>query len=108
MLAFESHKGGLDGPRTCDVRNLENRTYPPRNELGGRIDTIFAIFYEYRYFPGALRLQDLRKLGDSLLQDLRRTYVNLGNNDHHRDVEREGDTQVFFGHPDEAVVCSNH
>ena len=51
-----------------------------------RIDALLAILDEYRDFPCTRRLQNLRKLGDSLLQNLRRTDIDFGDYDHDGDI----------------------
>ena len=69
-----------------DVRDLENRTDALGNELRGGLDSVGAVLDKDRDFTSAGRLEDARQLRDGLLQDLRWTDVDFGDDDHHWDV----------------------
>ena len=91
-----------------DVRDLEDGADAPRDELRCCIDALLAVGDEDGDFPRAGGFEDFGELGDGLLEDLGRTDVDFGDDDHDGDVEREGDTQMFFGHADQPIIGSYH
>lgn len=78
-----------------DVGDLEDGADALRDELGGGLDSVGAIFDEDGYFPCTRRLEYASQLGDGLLQNLRRAYVNLCNDYHHRNIQGEGDSEML-------------
>ena len=80
---------------TRDVGNLEDGADALRDELAGGLDGFLVVLDENRDLAGAGGFEDARQLGDGLLQDLRRTDVDLGDNDHDWDIEREGNAKMF-------------
>lgn len=52
----------------------------------GSVDALLAILDEDRDFAGAGGFQDFGQLCDGLLEDLGRADVDLGDDDHDRDV----------------------
>lgn len=92
----------------CDVRDLEDGADALRDELSGCIDAALAVGDEDRDLACAGRLEDPRYLRDSLLEDVRWADVDLSDDDHHGNVERERDTEMLFAHADEPVVRGDH
>lgn len=72
------------------------------------VHTVLAILDENGYFPCTLRFQDFGELGYRLFEDLGRTNVDFGDDDHNRDIESKGNSEMFFRHPDQSVVGSDH
>ncbi|KFY19021.1 hypothetical protein V491_04625 [Pseudogymnoascus sp. VKM F-3775] len=91
-----------------DIRDLEDGANAPRYELGGSVDAAFAVGDEDGDLVRTGRLENPPQLRDCLLEDVRWAYVDLGDDDHHWHVEREGDTEVLFAHANEPVVRSDH
>lgn len=80
---------------TGDVRNLEDRADTLRDELASGLDGFLPAFNENRDLAGARRFEDARELGDSLLQNLGRANVNLGDDYHDWDIECKRDAEML-------------
>lgn len=91
-----------------DVGDLKYGADALRDELCGGIDALLAILDEYWDFPRSRGFEDPGYLLDGLFQDLGRADVNLGDDDHYRNVQRQCDTQVFFAHANETVIGCHH
>src|ERR1700712_4446515 len=74
-----------------NVRDLEYRTDALADELSSSVYTIFTVLDEDRNLARAWGLEDFGELGKRLLQNLRRTDVNLGDDNHNRNVQRQRD-----------------
>ena len=110
---------------TRDVGDLEDGADALGDKLGGGLDSVGAIFDKDGDFPCARRFEYASQLGDGLLQDLRRAYVNLCNDYHHRNVQGEGDSEMLsrvlsasvlsqvlsmtiLAHSNETIIGSDH
>lgn len=107
-----------------DVGYLEDGAYSARDKLSSSLNALLSIFDEDRYFSCARGFQDFGQLSNGLLQDLRRAYVNFGNDNHDWDIECEGYTQMLpvfvsgcttmasdfnlLAHANKAIIGSNH
>lgn len=91
-----------------DVGHEKDRTYPLTDKLRSRINALLTRTYKRRHLPRAGALHYFRNLRQRLLEDVGRANVNLGDDDHDRDVEREGDAQVLLAHAHETVVGCDH
>ncbi len=92
----------------CDVADLEDGADTLTDELRGCRDGLLVRGDEDGDFAGARGFEDAGKLGDRLLEDLRWANVDFSDDYHHRDIEGEGDAQMFFGHTDETIVGCDH
>lgn len=66
---------------SSDIRDLEDGTYSLTDELCCCVDALLAVLDEDGDLASSGRLQDLGELSDGLLQNLRRTYVDFGDDD---------------------------
>lgn len=73
---------------TGNVGDLKDWTYSLADELGGGLDSFIAVLDEDGNLPCARRLEDAGELCDGLLENLRRTNINLGDHYHDWNVER--------------------
>jgi hypothetical protein len=89
------------------------------------VDAVLPVLDEGRYFPCTGRFKDFRQLSDGLFENLGRTYVDFGNDNHDRHIECKCNTQMLSGlisnrpqhdvdpihslaHAYKTVVCSDH
>ena len=77
------------------IRDLEDRTYPLTDKLCCCIDGVFAILDEDWNFSSSRRFQNLRELGNCLLQNIGGAYINFCYYYQDWDIERKGDTEMF-------------
>ena len=59
------------------------------------IDALFAVLDEDRNLPGPRALEDSNQLLDGLLEDMRWADVDLGDDNHDRDIKRQGNPKVL-------------
>ena len=78
------------------------------DELSRCVDALLSCLDESWYFASARALHDFSDLCDGLLQDVGRTYVDLGDNDHDWHVESKGNTQMLLAHANKTVVGCYH
>lgn len=93
---------------SCDVGDLEDGTYAPRDELRGSVDALLPILDEDGDFVCARRFQNFSHLSDGLLKNIWRADIDFGDDDHYGHIKRQGNSQMFFAHADEAVVGGDH
>ena len=93
---------------SCNIGDLEDRAYPLGNELSGGIDTLLLVLDENWDLPRARTFQYFGDLLNCLLQDLGRTNIDFGDDNHDWDVQSQGNTQVLFTHTNETIIGSHH
>ena len=93
---------------SCNIGNKEYWTYSLTDELGSCVNTFLARLDESWDLAGSRTLHNLGDLCQSLLQDVRWADVNLGDDNHDRYIESQGDTQMLLAHADKAVVRCDH
>jgi len=77
---------------SCDIGDLENWTNPLTDELSRGVDTLFLVLDEDWDFPSARGFQNSGDLLDSLFQDLGRTDIDFGDDDHDWNIKSQCDT----------------
>lgn len=90
------------------VRDLEDGADALGDELSGGRDGLLAVLDQDGNFARAGGFEDTRYLRDGLFEDVRRANVNFGDDDQDGDVKGQSNTEVFFGHADQAVISSDH
>lgn len=90
------------------VGDLEDWADTLTDELCSGVYAFLLVLDEDGYFSGAGRLENLGQLGDGLLENVRRTDVDLGYANHDWDIEGQGDAQMLLTHADQAIVGSDH
>ena len=78
-----------------NVRDLKDRTYPLADELGCGLNGLITVLDEDRNLLSSRGFQYPCQLGDSLLQNLRWTDINLSYDNHDRHIQCKRDTQVL-------------
>lgn len=80
---------------SCNVGDLEDGADPARYKLSSSIYALLSVLDEDGDFSRAWRLEDFSQLSDGLLENLRWTNVDFGNDHHNGDVECESDAKMF-------------
>lgn len=91
-----------------DVGHLEDGAYPLADKLSRRVDALFAVCDKGWHLSGAGTLHDLVDLADGLLENVGRANVNLGDDDHDGNVERQRNAQVLLAHSNQSIVGRDH
>lgn len=69
---------------------------------------LLLVLDEDGYLSSARGLEDLRELSYGLLQNLGRTNIDLGDDNHDRDIKRQSYTEMLLAHTNQTVVGCNH
>ena len=78
-----------------DIGYLEDGTDPLTDELSCGFNSILAVFDKDWDFASTGRFQYSGYLSDGLLQDVWRTNINFGNDDHDWHIQGQGNTEML-------------
>eukprot|EP00041_Stephanoeca_diplocostata_P035936 m.1286139 g.1286139 ORF g.1286139 m.1286139 type:complete len:327 (-) comp24780_c0_seq74:488-1468(-) len=90
-----------------DVGHLENGAQPLRLKAARRVHHVLLRLDQHRHFLASRRLENAVQQFERGGEDVGRAHVNLGHDHEDGLVERQCQTQVLFGHADNAGVCAD-
>jgi hypothetical protein len=76
--------------------------------LSSGIDAVLSVLDKSWHLARSGTLENLFDLRNSLLKNVRRADINLGDNDHDWHVKRQSKTEMLLAHSNKTVIGRNH